>query len=352
MIVSPYLSSAVYRFFRLIASQGVYGAQKLLGKPRDFETVIKLGDRFLGLLDRYSGDLFFPNTVDPDLAVEFLEMRFASPLTFSAFWNDEAMISIWLKLGIGGGCFKTVMPEPCMGNKRPRIQAVEIENIPALLNAMGLPGIGVERFMRVLQDAGRLFDYGRPLGLSVGGHCADDYIRVVTEAKSSSVDYFELNISCPNTDEGQDLMKNPSLIEPLLTRLRALTPKPIGVKVSPDLSDEQLLTIGEIVKGFDCSYINAGNTQFKSCLDAGLSADALTRGGGGLSGPSLFPRTLEMIRLLHPLKVPLIATGGIHSAETARAVLDSGASLVGMATALVQDPFVIVNLNNKLRNKI
>ena len=159
---------------------------------------------------------------------------------------------------------------------------------------------------------------------------------------------IELNISCPNTPDGQNMMANIQLIDDLLTQLRTITDWIIGVKVSPDQSNDDLTSIATIVSSYDRVYINAGNTTFRKCQDLGLSSDAISIGGGGMSGSTLYPRTLEIVKLLAPFKIPIIATGGIDTAEKAKEVLASGATLIGMATCLVKDPYTIVKINQAL----
>lgn len=122
----------------------------------------------------------------------------------------------------------------------------------------------------------------------------------------------------------------------------------IGVKVTPDADDQTILAILETVASINRTYINVGNTTFRSCTSIGMPANRLSVGGGGLSGPTLFPRTLSMIELVKSGGIPVVATGGIHNFDTAYSALKSGADLVGMATALVLNPFLVPDVNQRL----
>ena len=123
------------------------------------------------------------------------------------------------------------------------------------------------------------------------------------------------------------------------------------IKVSPDATNQNLCNIAEIAKSHQRVTINAGNTQYRTCDSLGLKQSAISIGGGGLSGPSLFNRTLEMIELLATFNLPLIATGGIETVNQIKQLKEAGASIVGMATKLVKNPFDIVLINKALANK-
>lgn len=146
------------------------------------------------------------------------------------------------------------------------------------------------------------------------------------------------------------MIKNPELVGDLLKKIRSLTPLIVGVKLSPDQSNEDLLTMAKIVKQYPNTYLTIGNTSYKKCSQVGLQEHDISIGGGGLSGPPLFKRTLEMITLLSDQGLPLIATGGMHSVDTAKQALAAGATLVGMASGLVMDPFCVPKINQELQS--
>ena len=164
--------------------------------------------------------------------------------------------------------------------------------------------------------------------------------------------YYEVNISCPNIKEGHDLSKELDLCNDLILFMRNHTDNVISIKLSPMQENNILKESAAMISQHQKMLINVGNTQFKTCKEVGLSQESISIGGGGLSGPRLFERTCEMVESLTSYNVPIIATGGISTPENVIEIIDKGASLVGLATALVMDPFVIVAMNKALEKKI
>jgi dihydroorotate dehydrogenase len=339
--------SSLYKRARkkAIAHQEVLA--KKAGRTLDFESVILEGESKLErILNLPGAGLAFDFSVPSRLRTQLYDLHFDSPITFSSFQGDFNQIEMWLRMGIGGGVFKTILMDPRPGNDRPRIEQVTLDGEEHLLNAYGLPGKGVNAFRDEVRDS-PLWSFGRPLGLSVGGHDPEEYFAVFSKLHEtfslvqSHPYYYEVNISCPNTNEGKNLLKHPNLLEALLKKMRDVTGAVIVVKLSPDQSDDDLKTFAEVVSTTERTALNLGNTQYKT-------SSTLSRGGGGLSGPSLFPRTLEMVNLLNQFELPIIATGGVDSEDKVITILEAGARCVGMATALVKDPYIIPRVNAKL----
>ena len=324
----------------------------------DLEIVIEEGEKELKKWrDSSFNNILFSFDVPHNLQRKLYDLVFPSPLTFAAFQGDLNQLALWMDMGIGGGCFKTILKEERKGNKRPRILQMPYKGEPHLINAYGLPGKGVQAFT---QTVGRsaLWNYKRPLGISIGGHTAEEYWDVFLEieeglSQKSFVNryYYEINISCPNTDKGRDLLNNPQQLEKLLLMMRHKTNKVIGVKLSPDQSNEDLVSFALRVQKVERTFINIGNTHFKTCEQVGLPAGSLSTSGGGFSGPALFKRTSEMMDLISPLGIPFIATGGITTADDVMVCLKKGATAVGLATALVTDPYRIVMINQALSKR-
>lgn len=321
-------------------------SQEIERQSMHIEDAEQFGDRWLRRLNKWLGPLLFSYPMPTGLKTELYDLTFPTPLTFAAFKGDLDIVDLWLRLGLGGGCLKTVLLQPREGNAKPRLQDATWDGYDGLLNALGLPGDGVQGLIGNMSGHA-LFTREKPIGVSVGGNSVEEYFQVFKFLQDAlneydvQFQYYELNISCPNTPEGQDLAKHRDLLEKLLKDMRAKTSLTIGVKVSPDFDNKTLLNIGECVRSVDKTFINAGNTTYRTCTQLGFPEGAISIGGGGYSGPALFDRTIEMLEILSPLKVPLMATGGIHDAASAQHALDKGATLLGMATALVKNPFSI-----------
>ncbi len=345
--------SLIYRIVRRVVIWAVYGIQHVRGRQRDLEDAVLYGSRKLKEIDSYAGWLAYDFPIPQGIGVHLYDLYFPSPLTLASFKDDLKVVEIWLRHGLGGATLKTILKEVSQGNPRPRLQEVVVDGQTGFLNALGLPGEGVAGLIKSLQRSS-LFTYGRPIGISIGGHAIAEYQdnflklhRFLSSLGDISY-YFELNISCPNTPYGQDMTKLPHLLESLLQFMRKHSDEAIGVKLSPDQSNQDLLVFSELIRPVEKTYVNVGNAPYRKCSDVGLPEQAISIGGGGQSGRGIFKRTLEMATLLAPTKVPILATGGISTVSQVKALQDQGVSLMGMATAVVQDPYCIPRINRAL----
>ena len=343
--------SICYRSTRFIITKTLYFFQALFFRPKDLESAVIGGDSFLSTIS-IIGAPFFNFKIPSGNDIEVFGLEFPSPLVAASFKSETEILNIWLQMGLGGVIFKTIMKNERLGNKRPRLQDASLAGEKGLLNSMGLPGKGVESFAAEIADL-TLWNFDRPLGVSVGGDSIFEYVesvnRIEGTLKNKSISYFyELNVSCPNTINGQTIGDDPLELEKLLNKLRSNMRKPISVKVSPDLSNETLIHIGEICTSINQVFINAGNTQYKKSIDVGVKTKHFIEEGGGFSGPALFDRTLEMVKLFSDFDLPIMATGGISKIHHIEAAKENGASLFGLATALVLDPYCVPKINKRL----
>lgn len=351
--MSHLILSGFYLFFRRLVIIGFTLGQKLSHKPTDLEDVVLFGDKALIALSPLKKILFtFP--VPSHLSTSIYDLEFKSPLLLSSFKDDQAVIDLWLNFGLGGAIFKTIYLEPRKGNPRPRIQELSLPEGRCLINAMGIPGKGVHALIQTLLQTEHPATHS-PIGISIGGSTVQEYalcIQRIEEALAGSPlrRFYELNISCPNITKSkeEDISQNPHLLDALLTQIRAHTQAIIGVKLSPDKPNDYLKLYAEITSSVPRTYLNLGNTTYRKCAQVGLPNQALSIGGGGLSGFPLFERTLEMVKLLAPYKIPIIATGGISTAKQVKALQKEGATLIGMATAVVQNPYCIPKILSEL----
>ncbi len=346
------ISSSFYRIGRFIVKNAIYAGQIVLKRRRDLEDVVDTGDRMLEALPRWA--LRFP--IPPGIGVDLRGLHFPSPLTLASFKDNLKVIERWMMLGLGGATIKTVMCEKRKGNERPRIQEL---SDGGFLNAMGLPCPGIDAVITDLEkclEKGTLFSHNRPIGISIGGSTGEEYKRNFDSlqrllGRAGRPHYYEINISCPNTPDGQNLMKNPGLLKEVMSHMRAGTTSFIFVKLSHDMKDEDILIVTDLVKQFEHTGLNLGNTAHRTCEEAGLPREAISIGGGGLSGPSLYVRTLAMTKLVAPTGVPVLSTGGIDSAEKVIELIDNGATLIGMASGVVKDMYCIPLINRALAER-
>ncbi|MCS4224307.1 quinone-dependent dihydroorotate dehydrogenase [Sphingobacterium sp. BIGb0165] len=290
---------------------------------------------------------------DPRLEREVFGLKFKNPVGLAAGFDKNAeYISDMTNLGFGFIEIGTVTPKPQPGNDKPRMFRLVPDE--ALINRMGFNNQGAD------VAATRLKNLKDRKGLLIGGNIGKNKVTPNEEAVNDYiycfnslfdyVDYFVVNVSSPNTPGLRDLQEK----EPLKNILNTLqdlnkakaAPKPILLKIAPDLTDSQLDDIVEIVMETQIAGVIATNTTISR---EGLkSQQDLTQEAGGVSGRPLTKRSTEVIRYLSEKSnkaFPIIGVGGIHSAKDAIEKLDAGASLIQVYTGFIYEgPGLIANI--------
>lgn len=299
---------------------------------------------------------------NPKLEREVFGLKFKNPVGLAAGFDKDAKLYQELSnLGFGFIEIGTLTPKPQDGNPKKRL--FRLKEDAAIINRMGFNNGGVEEaVLRLKKNNGVLI--GGNIGknkVTPNENAVDDY-KICFEALFPYVDYFVVNVSSPNTPNLRELQDK----EPLTNLLQTLQnlnnekpvtssgvekPKPILLKIAPDLTDEQLLDIIDIVKETKIAGVIATNTT--------ISREALQSENkieiGGLSGKPLTKRSTEVIRFLSEKSnnaFPIIGVGGIHSAQDALEKLEAGASLVQLYTGFIYEgPQLIKEINKALLNK-
>ena len=318
----------------------------MLFQKRDLEPAVEFGDKLYAYLYRYFRRLVFVNAIPKGIGVDFCGLHFPSPFTFAAFKSDMSLIQAWLDLGMGGGCVKTLMLEPRAGNPRPRLLEIKQDGKKGLINALGLPGPGIESACEQVKRH-HLARYKRPIGFSIGGGSSQEYFvlfkKVIAFCKEEDLSnmYVELNLSCPNTEDGQALLENTGDVIRLIELFRDHSSCALGIKLAPHLKDSVLLDYATRLKGYKNVFLNCGNTHM-------MAHQGISVARGGLSGEPLFKRSLAIAKLLKETGLPLMITGGITKFEHIQALKQEGVSLFGLATALIENPFQLVIWNQRV----
>lgn len=285
-------------------------------------------------------------------------LAFPNPVGLAAgFDKDGKHFRAMQALGFGFIEIGTVTPRPQGGNPKPRL--FRLPQDEALINRMGFNNEGVDALVEQLKK-------GRPEGLIIGGNigknkatpnerAADDYLYCF-EKLFPYVDYFVVNVSSPNTPNLRALQDREPLTR-LLSRLqesnRSRTePKPLLLKIAPDLNQAQLDDILAITEETGIDGIIATNTTISR---EGLHTTPRTveeMGAGGLSGQPVKQRSTEVIRYLYEQsggRLTIIGVGGIAGAEDALEKLEAGATLIQVYTGLVfEGPGLIRQINEGL----
>ena len=294
---------------------------------------------------------------DPRLERQLFGLRFKNPVGLAAgFDKDGKYYHLMSNLGFGFIELGTVTPKPQGGNPQPRL--FRLPQDEAIINRMGFNNDGVNALVE------RLKKNGKPPGLVIGGNIGKNKVTPNAEATADYtyafeqlfpyVDYFVVNVSSPNTPNLRDLQEKEPLTN-LLSHLQRLnrqksTPKPILLKIAPDLTQTQLDDIIEIVQTTQIQGVIATNTTIsRSNLQTVPTAvDAI--GNGGLSGQPLTKKSTEVIRYLYEKSgetLTIIGVGGIASPEDALEKLAAGAALVQIYTGLVYEGPALVRRINK-----
>jgi dihydroorotate dehydrogenase (NAD+) catalytic subunit len=226
---------------------------------------------------------------------------------------------------------KTITPEPRVGNAPRRIW----ETPAGMINSIGLPNKGLEGFLA--GDLPRLAELPVPLIVSVMGTSREEFTRLVQGVgERDEVAAIELNVSCPNVHSGLIVGEQPGETAMLLEALRPLTPKPLIVKLTPNVADPAAVAVAAEEGGADS--VSLINTLKATAIDPAAGAPALAAGHGGLSGPAVRPVALQQVRAVAAaVSLPLIGMGGISSGSDAGEFLAAGASLIAVGTENFRD---------------
>ncbi len=295
---------------------------------------------------------------DPKLKRRLFGLEFQNPVGLAAGMDKDAVAFNELgKMGFGFIEIGTVTPKPQPGNDQPR--CFRLPKNEALINRMGFNNHGVKTAAEKLKNRkDRTLIIGGNIGknkITPNENAVDDYIICFNEL-FDVVDYFVVNVSSPNTPNLRDLQEKEPLMHLLNTlqkiNLAKTKPKPILLKIAPDLTDSQLDDIIDIVKQTKIEGVIATNTTIsREGLDYS-KAEIEQYGMGGLSGKPLTKRSTEVIRYLKQKSgnaFPVIGVGGIHSADDAIEKINAGADLIQLYTGFIyKGPKLIKDINKRL----
>jgi len=292
---------------------------------------------------------------DSLLEREVFGLKFKNPVGLAAGFDKDAKCYQELSnFGFGFIEIGTLTPKPQDGNPKKRLFRLKSDS--AIINRMGFNNGGVDAaVMRLKKNKNILI--GGNIGknkITPNEEATADYL-ICFEALFDYVDYFVVNVSSPNTPNLRELQEKKPLTE-LLSKLETqnskhTTKKPILLKIAPDLTNEQLLDIIDIVNETKIAGVIATNTTISR---EGLQSENKTE-VGGLSGKPLSKRATEVIRFLSEKSnksFPIIGVGGIHSDEDALEKLEAGASLVQLYTGFIYEgPKLVTEINKKILEK-
>jgi len=299
---------------------------------------------------------------DKRLEKEVFGLKFKNPVGLAAgFDKDGKHLHAMSHLGFGFVEIGTVTPKPQDGNPVPRLFRLPASE--ALINRMGFNNDGVEALVKRLKSK-------KSPNCIIGGNIgknkitpndkAEEDYKICFQALYPYVDYFVVNVSSPNTPGLRELQEK----EPLSALLRMLqhenqatgAPKPILLKIAPDLTNEQLDDIIEIIKDTHLAGVIATNTTIERSGLQENQAEVTRIGQGGLSGQPLKNRATAVIRYLHDQSkgaFPIIGVGGIQKPEDALEKIQAGAALVQIYTGMIYEgPGIVKRMNRFLADQM
>lgn len=298
----------------------------------------------------------------PSLEREVWGIKFKNPVGLAAGLDKDAVLINELdSLGFGFIEIGTLTPEGQPGNDQPRL--FRLPEDQALINRMGFNNKGVKTSIQRLKE--------RNPGIIIGGNIGKNKATALEDAWMDYekcfkalypyVDYFVVNVSSPNTPNLRALQDKEPLSKILnqLIQLNAqfeaeskLKHRPILLKIAPDLSNEQLDDIVEIVNNTKTEGIIATNTTISRANLSTKRSRVELIGMGGLSGKPLKNRSTEVIRYLSKKtegKLPIIGVGGIFTVEDAKEKLEAGATLIQLYTGFIYEgPELVKAINQSL----
>lgn len=298
---------------------------------------------------------------DPRLERTVFGLKFKNPVGLGAGLDKNALaVDELSQLGFGFIEIGTVTPKPQPGNDKPRL--FRLKSDQALINRMGFNNSGAVIVAERLRKRKTNIIIGGNIGknkVTPNENALHDYLESF-DILFDQVDYFVVNVSSPNTPGLRALQEK----EPLKLLLQTLyqrnqskkKPKPILLKIAPDLTDEQLDDIIAIVQETKIDGVIATNTTIDR-ENLKTSKETLAAiGAGGLSGKPLSQKSTEVIRYLHDKSggsFPIIGVGGIHTPEDALEKLKAGASLIQIYTGFIYEgPELIKKINKAILREL
>jgi dihydroorotate dehydrogenase len=291
------------------------------------------------------------------LATELAGMKLENPVGMAAgFDKDCVFFDKLYRFGFGAIEVGTITPEAQDGNQKPRIHRLSKDS--AIVNRMGFPNKGCDAGLRKLKSSKRLRSC--PIGVNVGANKDSidriaDYRKMISAVKPFA-DYITVNVSSPNTP-GLRTLERGSELRDLLDSIESsivTAQVPVFLKVSPDLSDEQIEETCEVILRSRIAGVIVGNTT--TSRPRTLKSKNCFEGVGGLSGAPLSPLSFQALRCFYfNLRgaIPIVSVGGISNASDAYARIRAGATAVQIYTSFIYEgPSVVDCINNELAEKL
>ena len=273
----------------------------------------------------------------PDLKVTLCGVEMDNPVipasgTFGFGYEFAELYDINI---LGTFSFKGTTIEPRFGNPTPRIA----ECSSGMLNAVGLQNPGVDRVKsEELPKLRQVFN--KPVMANVSGFSIDEYVETVRRLDDEEdIGWFEVNISCPNVHGGgMSFGTSPEMAESVTRAVRAVTKRPIIVKLSPNVTD--IVSIAKACEAGGADGVSLINTLLGMRIDLRKRAPIIANKTGGFSGPAIKPVAVRMIyQVYDAVKIPIVGMGGVATAEDVIELMMAGATAVEVGAENLINPY-------------
>ncbi|MFT4086271.1 MAG: quinone-dependent dihydroorotate dehydrogenase [Gordonia sp. (in: high G+C Gram-positive bacteria)] len=296
---------------------------------------------------------------DPVLASTAFGVDFPAPIGLAAGFDKSASaVNVWGQIGFGYAEIGTITGREQPGNPTPRLFRLPADR--ALINRMGFNNPGAEAAALKL-TADRPGPVRVPIGANIGktkvvpvDEAVDDY-RISATLLGPLADFVVVNVSSPNTPGLRDLQAVESL-RPILAAVLEVAQRPVLVKIAPDLSDEDVDAVADLALELGLAGIVATNTTISRAGLRTPAAEVEEIGAGGLSGPPVADRSLEVLRRLHGRvggRLTLVSVGGIETVDQAWERICAGADLLQVYTGFIYGgPVWLKELHDGLAQRV
>ena len=237
---------------------------------------------------------------------------------------------------LGTFSFKGTTKDARFGNPTPRIA----ECTAGMINAVGLQNPGVEKV--IAEELPKLKQYfHKPVMANVSGFSVEDYAYTCEKLdKEEQVGWLEVNVSCPNVHGGgMSFGTSPAAAAEVTKAVKAVPPKPVIIKLSPNVTD--IVSIAKACEDAGADGISLINTMLGMRINLNTRTPIIANTMGGFSGPAIFPVALRMVyQVAHAVEIPVIGMGGVSSAEDVIEMMLAGATAVEVGAANLVNPYI------------
>ena len=245
---------------------------------------------------------------------------------------------------LGTFSFKGTTRDPRFGNPTPRIAECE----SGMINAVGLQNPGVEKV--ISEELPKLKKcFHKPVMANVSGFSIEDYAYTCEKLdKEAQVGWLEVNVSCPNVHGGgMSFGTQPEAAAAVTKAVKAVTTKPVIIKLSPNVTD--IVSIAKACEDAGADGISLINTLLGMRINLNTRKPVIANKMGGFSGPAIFPVAVRMVyQVANAVKIPVVGMGGVSSAEDVIEMMLAGATAVEVGAANLVNPYACRDIIRQL----